>query len=330
MIVHSIAYQKCMVYIFNMREVNLSGLDLNLLPPLEALLRRRNVTHAAGDVGLSQPAMSRALARLRDLLGDPLLVRGAKGLTLTPRGETLLPMVAAALTDVKTVFHPPIFDPATAERVIRFASSDAQTVMIAPRLQAMMRERAPGIDLRFESYGRDVVSRMADGQIDFAFALASTPLPSGAASFKLAKDRLALVMRRHHPMAAKKWTLEDYSKVDHIGISLQEDGLSELDARLAAHGLTRRVALITPHFTAALAAVGASDAVTTVSRAFAAHFADLFALDIRDPPFSDVEMVMTLVTSSLRTHDPLLMWMVDRVREVAQHGPRASRLASLS
>jgi len=301
-----------------MRKVNLSGLDLNLLPPLEALLRRRNVTHAASDVGLSQPAMSRALARLRDLLGDPLLVRGAKGLTLTPRGQALLPMVTAALTDLKTVFRPPIFDPATAERVIRFASSDAQTVMIAPRLQAIMRERAPGIDLRFESYGRDVANRIADGQIDFAFALASTPLPLGAASFKLADDRLALVMRRHHPMAAKKWTLEDYGQVDHIGVRLTDDGLSDLDAILANKNISRRMVLTTPHFTAALAAVGASDAVTTISRAFAMRFADLFALEIRDPPFSDIEMTMTLVTSSLRTHDPLLMWMVDQVRQAAE------------
>ena len=85
-----------MVYIFYMREVNLAGFDLNLLPPLQALLVRKNVTHAANDVGLSQPAMSRALARLRDLLGDPLLVRAAKGFRLTPRAEALLPLVTAA------------------------------------------------------------------------------------------------------------------------------------------------------------------------------------------------------------------------------------------
>ncbi len=311
-----------------MREVNLSGLDLNLLPALEALLRRRNVTQAAGDVGLSQPAMSRALARLRDVLGDPLLVRGARGLVLTPRAEVLLPAVIAALLDVKALFQGPTFNPATAERTIRLAASDAQTVLIAPKLAALLKAEAPGLDLRFEPYGRDVVARMTDGRLDFAFALSSTPLPPGAVSFKVVEDRLALVMRRGHPLTDKKWHLADYASVDHVGISLQDDGISELDARLAAKGISRRVSLTTPHFTAALAAVGASDAVTTVSRAFAAHFADHFGLEYRDPPFDDIKLDMVLVASALRARDPLLNWVANKVKEAAQSGPQASRPAN--
>jgi len=299
-----------------MREVNLCGLDLNLLPALEALLRRRNVTQAASDVGLSQPAMSRALARLRDVLGDPLLVRGTKGLMLTPRAEMLLPAVITALSDVKALFQGPVFDPATAERTIRIASSDAQTILIAPKLAALLKVQAPGLDLRFEPYGRDIVARITDGRLDFAFALSKTPLPSGAVSFKVTEDRLALVMRRGHPLSNQVWQIEDYGRVDHIGISLQDDGISELDARLAAHGITRRVALTTPHFTAALAAVGMSDAVTTVSRAFAARFAEQFGLEIRDPPFDDTMLEMVLVTSAIRARDPLLVWLAEKVREV--------------
>ncbi len=88
-----------------MREVNLAGLDLNLLPPLEALLRRRNVTHAAQDVGLSQPAMSRALSRLRSLLADPLLVRGHHGLVLTPKAQALVPLLSVAVADLKDLFR---------------------------------------------------------------------------------------------------------------------------------------------------------------------------------------------------------------------------------
>ena len=311
-----------------MREVNLAGLDLNLLPALEALLRRRNVTQAGSDVGLSQPAMSRALARLRDVLGDPLLVRGTKGLMLTPRAEGLLLAVTAALSGVKTLFQSPVFDPATTERIIRIASSDTQTILIAPKLAVLLKAQAPGLDLRFEPYGRDIVTRIADGRLDFAFALSSTPLPPGAASFKVTEDRLALVMRRGHPLSHQVWRLEDYGRVDHIGISLQDDGISELNARLAAHGITRRVALTTPHFTAALAAVGLSDAVTTVSRAFAAHFADHFGLEYRDPPFDDIKLEMVLVTLAIRARDPLLVWLAEKVKEAAQTGPRASRLAT--
>lgn len=297
--------------------MNLSGIDLNLLPPLRALLLRRNVTHAASDVGMSQPAMSRALSRLRDLLGDELLVRGPKGLMRTPRGEILLPIVTEALNKISGVFEPSIFDPATTERVIRFAASDVQTILLAPLLHKRLRSEAPGVDLRFEPYGRDVVRRIEDGRLDFAFALASTPLPKGSTSFKLFDDRFALVMRKGHPMAKETWGLKDYAAVDHVGVSLTDDGISDLDAMLAAEGITRRVALITPNFMAALAAVAASDAVTTISYSFAERFADYFTLELRDPPFLQASMTITLVTSSLRARDPLLLWMVDCVREAA-------------
>lgn len=306
-----------------MQKVNLSGVDLNLLPPLHALLLRRNVTRAASDVGMSQPAMSRALARLRDLLGDQLLVRGNKGLIRTPRGEALLPIVADALNNLVGVFEPPIFDPTTIERVIRFAASDVQTILLAPALHEAMRRDAPKIDLRFEPYGRDVVNRIEDGRLDFAFALTSTPLPVGATSFKLFDDRYALVMRKGHPMAKHKWTLKDYARVDHIGVSLIDDGISDLDAMLAAENITRRMALITPHFIAALAAVSASNAVTTISRAFAARFADQFALQLRDPPFQNMAMTTTLVTSSIRARDPMMMWMVQKVRQASEAAYRA-------
>lgn len=238
-----------------MRKVNLSGIDLNLLPPLHALLTRKNVTHAASDVGMSQPAVSSALARLRHLLDDPLLIRDTKGLMRTPWGEALLPVVARAIENLTSVFESQHFDFKKVKCTIRFASSDVQTILSAPRLHELMRREASGIDLRFEPYGRDVTKRIEDGRLDFAFALSSTPLPSGSASFEIMNDRLALMMRRHHPLAKKTWMLKDYTRVDHIAINLTDDGISDLDALLSHANITRRVALTTPHFVAALTAV---------------------------------------------------------------------------
>jgi DNA-binding transcriptional LysR family regulator len=301
-----------------MHQVNLSGIDLNLLPPLYALLLRKNVTHAASDVGMSQPAMSRALARLRDRLSDPLLVRGPKGLVRTPRGEALLPLVSRAMADLAGLFEPDRFDPKTVKRTIRIASSDVQTLLIAPRLHALLRQEAPNIDLVFEPYGRDVAKRMEEGRLDFVFALSTTPLPGGATSFDISRDRLALVMRRGHPLAAKPWTLKDYAEVDHVSVRLTDDGLSDLDTLLAREKITRRIALATPHFMAALAAVAQSDAVTTISRHFAEAFQNLFDLEIRDPPLPRFEMVTTLVTASVRASDPALLWLVECVRKVAE------------
>jgi len=301
-----------------MHEVNLSGVDLNLLPALEALLRRRNVTHAASDVGLSQPAMSRALSRLRAVLDDPLLVRGHNGLVLTPKAQSLVPRLATAIGELKGLFSERSFDPATEIRTIRVAAADTQTVLLAPPLMARLSRDAPGIDLRFEPFGPDLVRRMETNSLDFAFALSTTDLPIGAVSMPLAQDRLALVMRRGHPKSAQTWSIDDYGTVDHVSIALLNDGRSELDGLLAAAGVKRRVALVTPHFTAALAAVAATDMVTTISEAFARRFAEVFDLSVRPPPFANTELAMTLVWSHVRATDPILIWFRQLLREVAE------------
>jgi len=301
-----------------MHQVNLSGVDLNLLPALEALLRRRNVTHAASDVGLSQPAMSRALSRLRAVLDDPLLVRGHNGLVLTPKAQSLVPRLATAIGELKGLFRDKTFDPTTEQRMIRIAASDTQTVLLAPPLMARLSKEAPGVDLRFEPYGPDLVRRMENNALDFAFALSTTDLPMGAMSMPLARDRLALVMRRGHPKSAQTWSIEDYGNVDHVGIALLDDGRSELDGLLAAAGVTRRVTLVTPHFTAALAAVAATNMVTTISEAFARRFADVFDLGVRRPPFANIDMTMTLIWSHVRANDPILVWFRELLRETAE------------
>lgn len=301
--------------IFNMREVNLSSLDLNLLPALEALLRRRNVTQAAADVGLSQPAMSRALGRLRDVLDDPLLVRASTGYVLSPRAQALAPSLALALDEVKGLFRGPAFDAAAERRVFRMAATDTHTILLAPPIMARLAREAPGVDLRMESYGPDIVTKMERGDLDLAFALADTPLPPGAASEPLFQDQLALVLRRGHPAARRNWTAADYAAYDHVGIAIFGDGQSELDAWLAAEGVRRRMALVTPHFMAALAAVARTDLVTTVSRAFAERFAPMFDLVLLEPPFVDTRMLTTLVWSLIRTADPGLAWFRGLVRE---------------
>ena len=219
-----------------MREVNLAGLDLNLLPALEALLRRRNVTHAAADVGLSQPAMSRALARLRETFGDPLLIRAGGGLAPTPLARSLAPKVAAALDELRGLFRAEDFDPSALHRAIRLAGGDAQTILLAPRLIARLQREAPGVDLRIEPIDRDILGRMERAEVDLCFATAATPLPPGAFSEPLASDRLALVMRRGHPAANRTWSLADYAAYPHATVAFFADGLSEIDARLAARG----------------------------------------------------------------------------------------------
>ncbi|RBP11931.1 LysR family transcriptional regulator [Roseiarcus fermentans] len=311
-----------------MREVNLAALDLNLLPALEALLRRRNVTHAAAEVGLSQPAMSRALARLRDVFDDPLLVRAGGGLAPTPAALALAPKVAAALEGLRGLFRVPVVDPARLERTIRLAAADAQTILIVPRVASRLEREAPGVDLVVSTIGRDIMARMEQGEVDLCFATAATPLPPGAASETLADDRLALVMRRGHPGADRDWALADYARYRHATVSFFGDGVSEIDARLGAAGVERRVALTTPHFMATVAAVAGSDLVTTISAAFARRFASPLGLVLKPPPFDDA-LVLTVVSTRAGAADPALRWFRTLLREEAAVAYRAPQSRSI-
>ena len=299
-----------------MREVNLSGIDLNLLPALEALLRRRNVTHAAAEVGLSQPAMSRGLARLRETFGDPLLVRSGGKLAATPFARALAPKVAAALDELRGLFAAPDFDPATLQRVVRLAAADAQTILLAPALMARLERQAPGVDLSFQPIGRDIMTRMEQGDADLCFATGTTPLPPGVVSDTIAEDRLALVMRRGHPAAGRDFGLADYARYSHATVSFFADGVSEIDARLASAGIARRIALTTPHFMGTVAAVAGSDLVTTISAAFARRFAGPLGLVLRPPPFDD-RLELTVVGLKLRAADPAIRWFRGVLKEEA-------------
>ncbi|MDP1737180.1 MAG: LysR family transcriptional regulator [Caulobacter sp.] len=300
-----------------MREVNLSAIDLNLLPPLEALLRRRNVTKAAADAGLSQPAMSRALGRLRDLLEDPLLVRQGGGFVLTAYAEALAPQLSVALGDVQGLFRRPAFDPRGETRALRLVVSDIHAILLIPAVMARLAVEAPGVVLRTEVYTPDLPDRMIRGELDLTFAVTGTPLPPGALSMPIGRDRLSLVTRRDHPAARGDLGLADYARLDHISVSLFGDGQSAIDSLLAAEGLQRRIVLTTPSFVAALAAVAAGDGVTTVSRVLAGRFVDAFDLTQRPPPFAEVDYEMTLVWASHRAADPLLAWLRGVIAEVA-------------
>lgn len=304
-----------------MTNVHLRGVDLNLLPVLEALLRLRSVTAAAREVGLSQPAASRALARLRARFSDPLLVRAAGGLALTPAARALLPAVAEAASALKAVYAPAAPpDPQVVARTVTIAATDVQAVLVAPPLLRRLAAKAPQVDVRFEPYGPDLVARMERGALDFAFALASSPLPPGAASQRLVRDDLALVMRRDHPMADRRWTLEDYAGVGHVAIAIFGDGLSEIDAALALAGRRRRIVLTVPHFVAALAAVGGSDLVTTVSRAYAGAMADRFGLCLHPAPLAETGLESVLVWSRVHGADPFLAWMRAEIAAATAEG----------
>lgn len=301
-----------------MRELNLASVDLNLLPALEALLRRRHVTRAADDVGMSQPAMSHILARLRDVLGDELLVRGSSGLALTARAEELVPRVAAVLDLARGIYRPPAFALKDVRRTIHVVAADLHAILFMPRIIERIRAEAPGIEVAVQNYRRDIFSHLDDGSIDLVFADASTPLPPRAVSTVIGEDRYALVMREQHPAARRKWTISDYGKWDSVVVSIFGDGTSDIDARLAKAGVVRRIGLSTPHFMATLATVAATDMVATTSLVFARSYAASYHLRVQELPFLDIRLTATIIGSAVRMNDPVIRWFCAVVKEISE------------
>lgn len=300
-----------------MLERHLRSIDLNLLPVLDAVLRHRNATRAGEEVGLSQPAMSRALGRLRHLLDDPLLVRGAGGQMLSPRAEALRQPLATLLSEVRTLLVEAPFDPAAERRTLRIAMTDAQATLVLAKLVTRVAAAAPGVVIEWVPIGPGLAARMMGGEIDLAFALDTTPLPPGALSAPLVDDRLAVVVRRGHPCRGV-WPVAHYARYPSVIVSLVGDRASDMDAELAAAGVERAIAAIVPTFRAAVEIVAASDSVTTISRLFAARLAEPLGLDLIDPPLLNKRLGVVLVWAKYRGNDRLLGWLREELTAVAR------------
>jgi DNA-binding transcriptional LysR family regulator len=266
----------------------LAGVDLNLVVAFDALARERSVTRAAQRLGVTQSAMSHALRRLRELLGDPLMVRGRGGMVLTPRAEYLaVPLRSGLVTIHRALARPEPFDPRTARRRFTLASPDLFDVHMLPPLLARVRHEAPGIDLAVVAGDEArLAERLETGDLDVALvprlhARATTrveaPAP-GLVRRTLFHDRFVCLLRADHPAlrsrrgattSAPSLTLETYAALSHALVSRGDEGPAMVDRALERHGLTRRIALRVPNFYSALAIVGRSDLVLTAPTALA-------------------------------------------------------------
>src|SRR6266480_5132399 len=164
-----------MIDIVNILVTHLEGVDLNLLPPLAALLEERHVTRAAQRSRLSQPAMSRTLARLRQLLDDQLLIRDASGYVLTPRAERIQRQLAGLMPQLETLVAAEVFDPATAEEHYRIAATDYSLLLFLHQVAREVNKLSPHSALRIESPPDSVFDDVAHGRLDLSFYVATPP-----------------------------------------------------------------------------------------------------------------------------------------------------------
>ncbi|WP_043539026.1 LysR family transcriptional regulator [Salinarimonas rosea] len=304
-----------------MRETNLRGIDLNLLVLLDHLLAARNVTRAAAAANLSQPAMSRALGRLRALLGDPILVRGADGLVPTARALALQPALARTLADVRDLLAPEAFVPAQWQARVVISATDHQTIILLPEVIARLSEQAPHVDLDVVPLRAGTLADLRDGRVHLSFGVAEAPQP-GLCSRVLYRDRFVVLTRRGHPVG-DTWTIEDYAGLDHVLVTVLGDGRGFLDEALARRGLRRRVALRLPHFYAAMEVVARTDHVVTLPRTLAMRHAPALGLVVRDPPLDERAFTPTLLWPAALDTDPAMRWLRDLVSQEAARLPHA-------
>jgi DNA-binding transcriptional LysR family regulator len=238
--------------------------DLSLLLTLDALLQESNVTRAARRLGLSTPAVSHALARIRERLGDDLLVRTGRSMRLTPRGEELRPLVRSLVEDAGRVLastRP--FEPRALARTFTITATDHALLVFSPIVDRIVRQEAPGVTLRYLPSIADDWVMLRDGTVDLSVCLPGSFPPEFRLS-PLLTERFVCVGRAGHPALARRLTLESWLALEHVVVA-PLGRPSVVDQILAEQGHERRIRLAVPYFAAALHLVAESDDVLTVS-----------------------------------------------------------------
>ncbi len=222
---------------------DLRRIDLNLLVILDALLSEQHVTRAAARLHLSQPAVSHALARLRDLLGDPLLVRAGAGLVPTSRAMELMAPLTEALAQVQSLLAPNAFDPATTRRTFRLAMSDYGAAIVLPGLIRTLRSEAPGIDLQISHASREgMLDGILNGDIDIAVGV-FPEMPNELRSTPLFEEHYACLVDRDSLPADATLDLPAYLARPHVLLEMRGSGTPEIERALTALHERRRVAV---------------------------------------------------------------------------------------
>lgn len=307
--------------------MNLSALDLNLLVALDALLRDASVSRAALRIGLSQPAASHALQRLRDLLGDPLLVRVGARMELTPRALALRGPLAQALDQVRGLFVADGFDAASSERRFRLMMPDLAVELLVPLLMAKLTARAPNVQL-------DIVPWRGPAIMTAEFARNLDMVISIGNAFKgfhrqlLYTDSDALAVRHGHPFGTKLKRRDMFSGARHVAVVIRGQNEDLIDSWLRSQGIERNIALVVPGYIEALHMTARTDLVAFVPRRLIAALARPLSLVAVDPPIDPGNDEQYMFYPTRAQFDPGSIWLRNLVLETGRALDKPKRKAA--
>ena len=299
--------------------MNLRSLDLNLLLVFDAVMRERNVTRAAERVGLSQPALSNALPRLRGHLKDELFVRSPEGMRPTPRALDLAGPIREALASLEHALDPIQFDPAVSTRTIRIATNDYVAAVLMPRVMVALTQQAPGVDVRLTPLGGRLYEVLDAQEVDFG-CTAVSDLPDRFDARQIVEDSYVVLMRAPHALAERTMTVSEFAGATHVLVTPRGDPRGFIDQALAARGLTRRLGLTVNQFVAALPIVAATDMIVTMPKQAADLYGLTFGLVQRPCPLPaprDMTVVSLVWNRRLAKH-PALQWFADLMTDAVR------------
>ncbi|MFO0563137.1 MAG: LysR family transcriptional regulator [Polyangiales bacterium] len=291
--------------------------DLNLLVMLDVLLAERSVTAAGRRLRLSPSAMSRALSKLRDTLGDPVLVRAGRGLVATPRALALHAAVAAIVRSAEGVLRPAIaLDLSRLVRTFTVRVADGFVESFGPALIERTSAEAPGVRLRFVSKSDKDSARLRSGEIDLETGVVNQETSPELRAVALFDDRFVGVVRKGHPLGEKPVTARRYAAGRHVAFSRRGHAKGRIDEALSALGLERTVVTIVESFAAALALARATDLIASVPEHHTRALREglrTFAL-----PFAAPELTVSLLWHPRFDADAGHRWLRELVREIVR------------
>lgn len=308
--------------------MNLSNIDLNLLVYFSVLLREGNVTKAAEHLGLSQPAMSNGLRRLRKVFNDPLLVRTSNGMMPTDKARELQPQVQNVLSQIELFVQPTIeFDPSSSKRLFRVMASDYAETTLLPRVRTRMVEEAPQTSLDILTPSDVTFQDIELGNVDLVMNRFDS-LPQSLHLSVLWKDDFSCVMRNDNPLR-ENFDFDKYLLANHVWVNktgmgvatgVNPDDIQKLgwvDIALDQLGARRKIAVFTRHYISAIQLTQQQDLIATVatrSTHLVKHFEDLAILPT---PFTIPSIELHMVWSPLLHHNIAHRWFRNVIRDVA-------------
>jgi DNA-binding transcriptional LysR family regulator len=309
-----------MIYILFVRltpcyEESMSHPDLNLLVTLDVLLTEGSVAKAAKRLQLSPSAMSRALARLRETTGDPLLVRAGRGLVPTPRALELRESVGQLVQDAEAVLRPAErVDLKRLERTFTFRNREGFVETFGAAILARAREEAPGVRVRFLPKPDKDSAALRDGRIDLETGVVGKDTGPEVRAQALFHDRFIGAVRMGHPLGEGEITTERYAAGRHILISRRGLDRGPVDAALEPLGLTREIATMVGSFSEALSLARNSDLIACVPERYTGHLrAGLYSFPL---PVAVPEIRVSLLWHPRMDADPAHRWLRDCIRAV--------------